>query len=209
MQSVLIPWLSAARQTKAGGLCLKRKIRIHDSEDEDAVEFEYQQRGPLHMHLPPNHPAADSAVISMPPELLSDSDNSDDEEEDDSQLGLKSHVEANACIVVADAPLALLDGQIEQNDSDAVAVDLINPLNLWKALPKKPCQYVDVMAVHASDDDCANSFYDSDESALTPGFISDNDEGVPEQDEDWVGELMPITTRALRHAKIGTVIKRA
>lgn len=102
MQSVLIPWLSAARQTKAGGLCLKRKIRIHDSEDEDAVEFEYQQRGPLHIHLPPNHPAADSAVLSMPPELLSNSDVSDDEEEDDSQPGL-----------------------IEQSDADAV--DLLGP----------------------------------------------------------------------------------
>ena len=108
MQSKLLSWLGPVAAVQSP-LYLKRRIRIHDSDDE-----EVQERGPLHQHLPPNHPAfahrtvppnhpaADSAVLSMPPELLSNSDVSDDEEEDDSQPGL-----------------------IEQSDADAV--DLLGP----------------------------------------------------------------------------------
>ena len=228
MQSKLLSWLGpvVAKSAVQSPLYLKRRIRIHDSDDENVHPVECQERGPLHQHLLPNHPtfaagsacprASDSINVSMPPDLWTNSDCSD---EDDNDVACQLEHESDADAVdllrpVAGAPTAALsENRVSNDDSSNYALDIeavvdIHPLNLWAALPKKPCQYIDLSAVHASDNDNANSYYDTDESDLTPGFISDNDDGVPAQDQEWVDDVLPITTRILRKAKYGTVIKR-
>jgi hypothetical protein len=81
----------------------------------------------------------------------------------------------------------------------------IDPLNLWKAVPPVPSKYMDTEAVHATDDNCSDSFYDTDHSQLTPGFISDNDDGLV--DADKMQEVVPITARRLRTAQQGIIIR--
>ena len=80
---------------------------------------------------------------------------------------------------------------------------------MWHALPPKPSQFIDLGAVHASDE-CSDkdSLFNSDQSSeLTPGFISDNDDGVPEEDQEWVAEMVPVTTRRVRYAHRGTLVR--
>jgi hypothetical protein len=223
MQSNLLSWLGpvVAKSAVQSPQYLKRRIRIHDSDDEDVQPVECQERGPLHQHLLPNHPifaagsacqsASDSINVSMPPDLWTNSDCSDDEDDNDVACQLEQKSDPDAVDLlrpVADAPTAALsENRVSNDDSSNCALD-IHSLNLWAALPKRPCQFIDLSAVHASDNDNANSYYDTDESDLTPGFISDNDDGVPAQDQEWVDDVLPITTRILRNAKYGTVIKR-
>ena len=83
---------------------------------------------------------------------------------------------------------------------------LIDPLNLWKALPPVP-KYMDMTAKHPTDSDSYNSA-DESESELSSGFVSANDDGIPDAHAEWVEEMCPITARALRRAKIGTFIKQ-
>ena len=53
-----------------------------------------------------------------------------------------------------------------------------------------------------------DSLFDSDQSSeLTPGFISDNDDGVPEDEQEWVEQMVPVTTRRLRNAHRGTLVR--
>ena len=82
----------------------------------------------------------------------------------------------------------------------------IDPLNLWKAVPPVPSRYMDTEAVHASDDNGSDSYYESDHSQLTPGFISDNDDGLV--DAESLQEVVPITARRLRTAQQGIIIRR-
>lgn len=83
---------------------------------------------------------------------------------------------------------------------------LIDPLNLWKALPPVP-KYIDFTAKHPSDSDSYNSADDS-ESSMSSGFVSEHDDGIPDDSMDWVKEIFPMTTRALKRAKIGTFVKQ-
>jgi hypothetical protein len=83
---------------------------------------------------------------------------------------------------------------------------LIDPLNLWKALPPVP-KYMDMTAKHPTDSDSYNSA-DESESELSSGFVSANDDGIPDAHAEWVEEMCPITARALRRAKVGTFIKQ-
>jgi hypothetical protein len=80
----------------------------------------------------------------------------------------------------------------------------IDPLNLWKALPPVP-KYMDMTAKHPTDSDSYNSAQES-ESELSSGFVSVNDDGIPDAHAEWVEEMCPITARALKRAKIGTFI---
>jgi hypothetical protein len=80
----------------------------------------------------------------------------------------------------------------------------IDPLNLWKALPPVP-KYMDMNAKHPTDSDSYNSAQES-ESELSSGFVSVNDDGIPDAHAEWVEEMCPITTRALKRATIGTFI---
>ena len=82
----------------------------------------------------------------------------------------------------------------------------IDPLNLWKALPPVP-KYIDFTAKHPSDSDSYNSADDS-ESSMSSGFVSEHDDGIPDDSMDWVKEIFPMTTRALKRAKIGTFVKQ-
>ena len=84
----------------------------------------------------------------------------------------------------------------------------IDPLNLWRALPPTSSQFIALGAVHASDESCdKDSLFNSESSELTPGFISDNDDGVPDEDQEWVAKMVPVTTRRVRNAHRGTLVR--
>jgi hypothetical protein len=100
------------------------------------------------------------------------------------------------------APLQLQCDMPKPNVSSC----LIDPLNLWKALPPVP-KYIDFTAKHPSDNDSYNSADDS-ESSLSSGFVSEHDDGIPDDHMDWVKDIFPMTTRALKRAKIGTFVKQ-
>ena len=90
-------------------------------------------------------------------------------------------------------------------EANAIAVDPgsvpIDPLNLWKALPKAPCQFLDMSAKHQSDGEDQESYYDSDSSELSEGFISSEDDGVPAKHRKMISKLLPLTMRALERVK--------
>jgi hypothetical protein len=87
-----------------------------------------------------------------------------------------------------------------------VSSSLIDPLNLWKALPPVP-KYIDLTAKHASDSESYNSAECGSESSLSSGFVSEHDDGIPDDQMDWVQNMFPMTTKALKRAKIGTFVK--
>jgi hypothetical protein len=61
-------------------------------------------------------------------------------------------------------------------------------------------------AKHPTDSDSYNSANES-ESSLSSGFVSEHDEGIPDDQVDWVKDAFPVTTKALMRAKIGTFVK--
>jgi hypothetical protein len=83
---------------------------------------------------------------------------------------------------------------------------LIDPLNLWKAVPPVS-KYIDIHAKHDTDSDTYNSAIES-ESSLSSGFVSEHDDGIPDDQVDWVKTIFPVTTKALKRAKIGTFVKQ-
>ena len=89
-------------------------------------------------------------------------------------------------------------------EANAIAVDPgsvpIDPLNLWKALPKAPCQFLDMSAKHESDAEDRDSYHDSDSSELSEGFIAKDDDaihGVPAKHRKFLSKMLPVTMRAL------------
>ena len=248
MQSTLLSWLGpVVPKSVQTPLRLKRRIRIHDSDDEDVLPVECQERGPLHQHLPPNHPAfahrtetpchpaADSAVHAMPPELLSNSDVSDDEEDDDGHLGeiLQSDADAvdllgpvsdttaardaDVAATIGTAPgidpqssspppLPAFEANVDATITDDEAVDLaapgIDPLNLWKSVPRAACQYLDLSAQHHSDNGDDDSLCNSESSSLTEGFIDSEDSmAVHPTEAEWMAERLPVTLNAMRRVR--------
>ena len=80
----------------------------------------------------------------------------------------------------------------------------IDPLNLWKALPKAPCQFLDMSAKHQSDSEDNESYYDSNSSELSEGFIAKDDDaihGVPAKHRKFLSKMFPVTMRALSRVK--------
>ena len=82
----------------------------------------------------------------------------------------------------------------------------IDLLNLWKSVPPRSTQFLDLEAKHDSDDDSGISTSESGD--LTPGFISDNDDCVAKADDntadmDVLAEMLPVTARRVRevHSK--------
>jgi hypothetical protein len=118
------------------------------------------------------------------------------------------HVDDGICVHVEAHYTAEMDTSQLECDMPAchVSSSLIDPLNLWKALPPVP-KCIDLSAKHPSDSESYNSAGVS-ESSLSSGFVSDNDDGIPEDQVDWVADIFPLTTRALKRAKIGTFVKR-
>ena len=77
----------------------------------------------------------------------------------------------------------------------------IDLLNLWKSVPPRSTQFLDLEAKHDSDDDSGISTSESGD--LTPGFISDNDDCVAKADDntadmDVLAEMLPVTARRVR-----------
>jgi len=81
---------------------------------------------------------------------------------------------------------------------------VLTPLdfNLWKSIPRRSSQYLDLEANHASDRSEGNASVSS--GALTDGFISDNDDvvnnrgslnKVPNSDLKWMEDNLPITVQ--------------
>jgi hypothetical protein len=87
-----------------------------------------------------------------------------------------------------------------------VPPSLIDPMNLWKALPPVP-KYIDITAKHPSDSESYNSAKSESESSLSSGFVSEHDDGIPDVHMDWVEDMFPMTIRALKRAKVGTFVK--
>ena len=77
----------------------------------------------------------------------------------------------------------------------------IDLLNLWKSVPPRSTQFLDLEAKHDSDDDSGISTSESGD--LTPGFISDNDDCVSKADDNTadmnvLAEMLPVTARRVR-----------
>jgi hypothetical protein len=98
----------------------------------------------------------------------------------------------------------------DSDDCDDISVQVqeqaappptIDPLNLWKAVPRQSSQYLDLSAKHGSDDDDRDSYFDSDSSPLTDGFVSDHDDAVDATDLEIMEKEFPITFRNLTRAR--------
>ena len=77
----------------------------------------------------------------------------------------------------------------------------IDLLNLWKSIPPRSTQFLDLEAKHDTDHDSGISTSESGD--LTPGFISDNDDCVAKADDntadmDVLAEMLPVTARRIK-----------
>ena len=78
----------------------------------------------------------------------------------------------------------------------------IDPLNLWKSVPRKACQYLDLSAQHGSDNNDCDSLCNTESSALTDGFVdSDDNLAVNPQEADWMAKMLPVTLRAMSRVR--------
>ena len=198
-QSTLLTWMKIRTEAASTPSQPRRRIIIHDSDDDQVVQPRHE-RGIPHSDLPPplisdsddnEEPISrarddsGSPVSDQPPPLISDSE--------------ESVEEANSDVVQAD---------VAQHMS---SVSTIDPLNLWKVLPKTPCQYLDMTARHDSDDCADNSLFDSDSSELSAGFISETDDavnGVLKKHQKFVRQRLPITRNALAQASRSTSARK-
>ena len=172
MQSVLDPWLTAAR-VQAARQAQRRRIVIHDTDCDDSDS------------------TTPSNGVALPPcpALISDSDVSDD------ALPLCPALISDECSeddTLPDAPLDLL--------------------NLWKSVPKTPCQFLDLSAQHYSDKGERDSLCDSDSSALSEGFIDDSDAALQQKNMSFMSKMskvLPLTLKAMkRQVRVRNVMRR-
>ena len=84
--------------------------------------------------------------------------------------------------------------------------------NLWKAVPKTPCQFLDLSAQHYSDKGERDSLCDSDSSALSEGFIDDSDAALQQKNMSFMSKMskvLPLTLKAMkRQVRVRNVMRR-
>ena len=224
MQSTLEVWLQDRLRR------VKRNIRIDDS-DCDQPQVVLTPGPPLLPQQPLLHQQpllqqqpllSDSGlqqVVPSPcPPLLSDSDGSDDSDSD----GPISRRARRAAIQASLPPIDLLQHQqlrrffgATRDGVAATALPPADPCNLWNSIPRRPSQYLDESAVHASDSAGEES---ATSGSLSAGFISEHDDALPNalqrvehqqrgthfnHDMEWIREHLPVTlsrvTRAIKH----------
>ena len=186
----------------------RRRIIIHDSDDDaepttaplkscpelicassDSCvqpEAEQQKRGPPHVHL--EH-------IDFGQRSIQSIDNEDSD---------KAHMTCNEPVHIHVATdHATVSGTVPGH----TGIGPVDLLNLWKAVPKVSCQFLDLSAKHGSDSDGDNDYAsgsrDSDSEQLTDGFVTpdDADARVPPEHRDYVTKMLPITMRAMTQMK--------
>jgi hypothetical protein len=192
MQSVLDPWLTAAR-VQAARQAQRRRIVIHDT-DSDESDSTTPSNG---VALPPC------------PALI------DDSEDVTVSTALPDATPSNGGFALPPCP-ALIDDSDDSIEDDTVSTALpdapLDLLNLWKSVPKTPCQFLDLSAQHNSDKGDRDSLCDSDSSALSEGFIDDSDAALHQKNMSFMrkmSEVLPITLKAMkRQERVRNVMRR-
>jgi len=97
---------------------------------------------------------------------------------------------------------ANVDATITDDEAVVLAAPGIDPLNLWKTVPRAACQYLDLSAQHGSDNNDVDSLCDTESSALTDGFIDSEDSmTVHPTEAEWMAEMLPVTLQAMRRVR--------
>ena len=192
------------------------RILISDSDDDDALDLTGTDAGRVAATnvLTPVLPVTIAPVPPMPM-LISDSDDDDamdlSNTANDAAANIPDYVQFQQrgpphmhllCRFGLPQPQP---GPITTGPIDPVigpidpAVGPIDPLNLWKAVPPAARQFLDLSAKHASDSDGKDSFWESDESSLTDGFVSDNDErAIYVQHDEFMSKMLPHTYNRMK-----------
>ena len=132
---------------------------------------------------------------SLFPPLPSDSEGSDDTEGPISRRARRLAIQASL------RPIDLLQHQqlrrffgATRDGVAATALAPADPCNLWNSIPRRPSQYLDESAVHASDPSAGES---DSSGSLSSGFISEHDDALP-------AALQPVEHQQVAHQQRGT-----
>ena len=130
---------------------------------------------------------SNGVAIPPCPALITDSDGSDD--------------------ALPPCPALISDDGSEDDTLPDAPLD-----NLWKAVPKTPCQFLDLSAQHYSDQGERDSLCDSDSSALSEGFIDDSDAALQQKNMSFMSKMskvLPLTLKAMkRQVRVRNVMRR-
>ena len=187
MQSVLDHWLTAAR-VQAARQAQRRRIVIHDTDCDDS-DSTTPSNGVAIPPCPALITDSDGSDDALPPcpALITDSDGSDD--------------------ALPPCPALISDDGSEDDTLPDAPLD-----NLWKAVPKTPCQFLDLSAQHYSDKGERDSLCDSDSSALSEGFIDDSDAALQQKNMSFMSKMskvLPLTLKAMkRQVRVRNVMRR-
>jgi hypothetical protein len=139
----------------------------------------------------------------------------DDSEDVTVSTALPDATPSNGGFALPPCP-ALIDDSDDSIEDDTVSTALpdapLDLLNLWKSVPKTPCQFLDLSAQHNSDKGERDSLCDSDSSALSEGFIDDSDAALHQKNMSFMrkmSEVLPITLKAMkRQERVRNVMRR-
>ena len=182
MQSVLDPWLTAAR-VQAARQAQRRRIVIHDTDSDDSDSTT----------------ASNGVALPPCPALISDSDDSTSVDDIVSTV-LPAATPSNGGFALPPCPALFSDSDSSADHTVSTALPdaPLDLLNLWKSVPKTPCQFLDLSAQHDSDKGERDSLCDSDSSVLSEGFIDDSDAALESKNMSFMSKMLPITLKAMK-----------
>ena len=95
-----------------------------------------------------------------------------------------------------------VQGRLMSGDGTIRSASGIDPCNLWKSVPRAPCQFLDMSAKHGSDDNDVDSLCNTEHSELTEGFVDPDDHfAVDPEHVEFMTNMLTITLQAIRRVQ--------